>query len=229
MHGYGEAEKGVIEPEFNRSVLIDFKGAKITSDAGVLMLKEVDERFDVIGKDHDPGTGQSMLSRLENGIFGNTSGLASLDEALFRSNDVILSNQDKRRLIIDLDSTEDPAYGYQENIAYNGRVEIENRIKEGKNTLRWDKTSCHRFEANHARLKMGVLADNLLHMIRILYLYGEEVRRLMEWLIHRLIKVGAKIGYHDRRWNVHITSVFPLAHHYRAVLGYGYPGRGLPG
>jgi len=24
---------------------------------------------------------------------------------------------------------------------YNGRAEIENRIKEGKNTLRWDKTA----------------------------------------------------------------------------------------
>jgi hypothetical protein len=35
---------------------------------------------------------------------------------------------------------------------YNGRAEIENRIKEGKNTLRWDKTSCQRFEANQARL-----------------------------------------------------------------------------
>ena len=27
-----------------------------------------------------------------------------------------------------------------------------------KNTLRWDKTSCQRFEANQARLKMGILA-----------------------------------------------------------------------
>jgi hypothetical protein len=68
---------------------------------------------------------------------------------------------------------------------------------------------------------LGVLAYNLLHMIRVFYLYGEEVRRSMEWLIRRLIKVGAKIAYHGRRWNVHITSVFPLVHHYRAVLGYG--------
>lgn len=30
---------------------------------------------------------------------------------------------------------------------YNGRREIENRIKEGKNTLRWDKTSCCHFAA----------------------------------------------------------------------------------
>ncbi len=49
---------------------------------------------------------------------------------------------------------------------YNGRGDVENRIKEGKNTLRWDKTSCHRFQANEARLKMGVLAYNLLHMLR---------------------------------------------------------------
>ena len=53
MYGCGEAQKGVIKHEFNRSVMIDFKGAKITSDAGVLMLREVDERFDVIGPMED--------------------------------------------------------------------------------------------------------------------------------------------------------------------------------
>ncbi|MFZ5864588.1 MAG: transposase [Thermodesulfobacteriota bacterium] len=35
---------------------------------------------------------------------------------------------------------------------------IENRIQEGKNTLRWHKASCHRFAANQARLLMEVLA-----------------------------------------------------------------------
>jgi hypothetical protein len=138
MYDAGEAEKGAIRPEFNRSVQIDFKGAKITSDIGVLMLRKVDERFDIIGpmeddiddsrsprhtrhtivqmirqrvyqiaagyedcndadhlridpalrlaidKGHDPGAGQSMLSRLENDIFGNDAGLESLDEALLR-------------------------------------------------------------------------------------------------------------------------------------------------
>jgi hypothetical protein len=49
MHDAGEAEKGAIRPEFNRSVMIDFQVAKITSDAGVLMLREVDERFGIIG------------------------------------------------------------------------------------------------------------------------------------------------------------------------------------
>jgi hypothetical protein len=102
---------------------------------------------------------------------------------------------------------------------YNGRGDVENRIKEGKNTLRWDKTSCHRFAANQARLLMGVLAYNLLHMLRQFYLVGEEVKRSVEWLIKRLIKVGAKVAYHGRRWQVHVASAFPLARYYRAVFG----------
>ena len=66
---------------------------------------------------------------------------------------------------------------------------------------------------------MGVLAYNLLHMLRQFYLMGEEVKRSMEWLIKRLVKVGARISYHGRRWHVHVASAFPLAEHYRAVFG----------
>ena len=66
-----------------------------------------------------------------------------------------------------------------------------------------------------------VLAYSLLYMIRIFYLYGEEVRRSIEWLIRRLIKVAAKVAYHSKRWHIHIATAFPLAHQYRAVLGYG--------
>jgi hypothetical protein len=433
----GESRKELIRPDFNRAIMIDFQGAKITSDVGFLLMREIDDRFKIIapmgdcledprssthskhslvqmirqriyqigagyedcndadflrkdpalrlalGKDHQAGAGQSMLSRLENDILGNEAGLQALEAALTRSTDRLLKRKNKKRLIIDLDSTEDPAHGEQEGVAYNGhfakncfhplfcftsegdclggilrpgnvhsaagalafirpiveryrtwsilfwfrgdaafakpeiyeyceeqrltyfirlpgnenldrlvaphlrrpvgrppkngiqvkivdlryqakswsrprrvvakiewhrgelfprigfvvtssrlpagrvikvyngRAEIENRIKEGKNTLRWDKTSCQRFEANQARLKMGLLAYNLLHMIRQFYVWGEEVKRSVEWLIKRLIKVGARISYHARRWYVHVASAFPLAHHYRAVLAWG--------
>jgi hypothetical protein len=68
---------------------------------------------------------------------------------------------------------------------------------------------------------MGVLVYNLLHMIRQFYVWGEEVRRSIDWLIKRLIKAEARVSYHARRWYVHVASAFPLAHHYRAVLGWG--------
>ena len=104
---------------------------------------------------------------------------------------------------------------------YNRRAETENRIKEGKNTLRWDKTSCHLFESNEARLKMGLLTYNLLHLLRKFHIRGEGVRRSVEWLIRRLIKVGAKFSYHARRWQVQGSAAFPLRHHYLAVIDSG--------
>ena len=435
MVGHGEKERETIRPEFDRSIMIDFQGAKITSDTGLLLLRAIDERFGIlgpieseledtrswvhsnhtqlqivrqrvyqitagyedcndadflridpalrlaIGKGDEAGTGQSRLSRLENEVLGTEAGLTALENALTRSNDALMKRKKKQRLIVDVDSTEDPAHGKQENVAfnghfgkncfhplfaftsdgdclraklrpgnvhsadgvldfldpivrryrsrfilfwlrgdaafaqpgvyeycedervtyfirlstnaalnrlidpyltrpagrppksgiqirlvdlryraqtwdrerrvvakiewhdgelfprigfivtnsklpagkvvkvYNGRGDVENRIKEGKNTLRWDKTSCHRFAANQARLLMGVLAYNLLHMLRQFYLMGEEVKRSMEWLIKRLIKVGARVAYHGRSWQIHVASAFPLARCYRAVLG----------
>jgi hypothetical protein len=73
-----------------------------------------------LGKDHRFGASQSMLSRLENDVLGNAVGLEALDVALTRSIDILLRRKNKKRLIIDLDSTEDPAHGKQEGVAYNG-------------------------------------------------------------------------------------------------------------
>jgi hypothetical protein len=81
---------------------------------------------------------------------------------------------------------------------YNGRGDFENLIKEGKNKLRWDKTNCHRFAANEARLKMGLFAYNLLRLIRRFYLGGEDTRRSIEWIIMRPVKAGVLIVYHAK-------------------------------
>ena len=42
MSGSGEEAREAIRPEFDRSIMIDFKGAKITSDAGFLLLGEIE-------------------------------------------------------------------------------------------------------------------------------------------------------------------------------------------
>ena len=43
MSGSGQEERETIRPEFDRSIMIDFQGAKITSDTGFLLLREIDE------------------------------------------------------------------------------------------------------------------------------------------------------------------------------------------
>jgi hypothetical protein len=73
-----------------------------------------------LGKDHRAGAGQSLLSRLKNDFMGNEAGFHALEAALTRSTDTLLKRKNKKRLIIDLDSTEDPAHGKQERVAYNG-------------------------------------------------------------------------------------------------------------
>jgi len=56
-------------------------------------------------------------------------------------------------------------------------------------------------------------------MLRQFYFKGEEIKRSMEWVIKRLIKARAKVAYHGRKWDVHVTSAFLLARYYRAALG----------
>ena len=73
-----------------------------------------------IGKDHKVGASQSMLSRLENDVLGNAMGLEALDGALTRATDALLKRKNTKRLIIDVDSADDPAHGKQEGVAYNG-------------------------------------------------------------------------------------------------------------
>ena len=58
------------------------------------------------------------------------------------------------------------------------------------------------------------------NLIRRFYLWGEDKRRSIEWIIPRLVTTGARIVYHARYCCVHVASAFPLGHHYRAVLGW---------
>jgi len=47
MLGNDETEKEAIRLDFNRFIFIDFVGAKITSDAGFLLMREIDQRFGI--------------------------------------------------------------------------------------------------------------------------------------------------------------------------------------
>jgi len=49
MLGDGGSQQEALRPDLERSILVDFRGAKISSDTGFLLLREMDERFDIIG------------------------------------------------------------------------------------------------------------------------------------------------------------------------------------
>jgi hypothetical protein len=78
-----------------------------------------------------------------------------------------------RRVILDIDSSESPVHGAQEQSAYHGDFEsgchhfsnrrgtVERPIKGGKAATHWTRLSCHRFRVNEVRLLLGVIATVL--------------------------------------------------------------------
>ena len=58
----------------------------------------------------------------------------------------------------------------------------------------------------------------LLHMIRDTAFWGESTMPSIDPIIRRLVKVGAKVVYHARKWYVHVASAFSLARYYRILF-----------
>jgi hypothetical protein len=55
-------------------------------------------------------------------------------------------------------------------------------------------------------------------MIRDTAFWGENVKPSIDSIVRRLVKVGARVVYHARKWYVHVASAFSLARYYRILL-----------
>ena len=64
MNPGGEGKTNILVPGFDRSIRVDFRGAKTSSDAGILLLRELDDRFGITGAIgetlHDPRSAAHM-------------------------------------------------------------------------------------------------------------------------------------------------------------------------
>lgn len=102
--------------------------------------------------------------------------------------------------------------------AYSGRGNMELYIKEHKNHLFSDRTSCCEFEANQFRLFLHSLAYVLMHTFRDVYLRGTEFARAQFDTIRlKLIKIGARVRQMSTRIRVHLPSSFPLKEELRKI------------
>jgi hypothetical protein len=174
----GEAQNRPFQFSFNSSLKLDFQGSAVTSDGGLVLVRELDERLgfgelierhlaDARGKNtqlpladllrqsvysrlagyedvndaerlsQDPAfrligskkvweRGAVLTSRLQSFETElltqeeNLAGLAALNRELVGRAEAIDS---PRRVVLDMDSTEIPVYGEQEQSAYNGHFE----------------------------------------------------------------------------------------------------------
>lgn len=172
----GETQQRPFQLSFNSALRVEFQGARVTSDGGLLLVRELDERlglselmqrhlsdsrrgkniqlpladllrqsiysrlagyedvndaerlsqdptFRLIGSKKILERGAALTSRLqsfETGVLtqeDNLAGLAALNRDLIAKAEAIDS---PRRVELDMDSTEIPVYGEQEQSSYNG-------------------------------------------------------------------------------------------------------------
>jgi|SRR6266446_7057338 len=78
----GEADKGTLRLDFDRRLLLQFRGSVITSDAGLLAYRELDDALGLTGTGADrladPRTGKNGRHRLagllRQSVFGRLAG-----------------------------------------------------------------------------------------------------------------------------------------------------------
>src|SRR5216684_4292563 len=175
----GETQQRPLQLSFNSSLRVDFQGARVTSDGGLLVVRELDERlrlselvdrhlrdsrrgkniqlpladllrqsiysrlagyedvndaarlaqdptFRLIGSRKIWERGAALTSRLQSFETelltqeDNLAGLAALNRELIARAETFDS---PHRVVLDMDSTEIPVYGEQEQSAYNGHFE----------------------------------------------------------------------------------------------------------
>jgi len=92
---------------------------------------------------------------------------------------------------------------------YRQRGEMENRIKELKQGLQIDRTSCSSFLANQARVLLTAAAYVLMQAIRIAA-RGTQFAHAQVWILReRLLKLAVWIERSVRRVVLHLPRMFP--------------------
>lgn len=102
--------------------------------------------------------------------------------------------------------------------SYCGRGCMENFIKNHKNYLHSDRTSCHAFEANQFRLFLHSAAYALVHALNEKALRGTEFAgSQFDTIIIRILKIGATIVERLSQIRIHLPTSCPVQNIYERM------------
>lgn len=94
---------------------------------------------------------------------------------------------------------------------YYGHSDMENNIKELKNDLAMDRTSCSRFVANQFRILLTLAAYVLMQSVQELTTDLDLLKAQMGTLRDRLLKVAVRVRSSARRFTLELTNHHPWA------------------
>ena len=188
----GERKKPSLRLNFNRKVKLEFHGAKITSDAGLLAYREIDDAMGLTEMSVEDLADYRTGKNTQHTLLGMFRQAVSWDlprrvvakvewhnGELFPRIGLIITNMTGRpNKIVHF---------------YNRRGTAEQWIKEGENAVKWTRLSCRNFRDNQVRLQLFALAYNLGNFLRRLVLPRSIKHWSLTTLREKLIKIGAKI------------------------------------
>jgi len=108
-----------------------------------------------------------------------------------------------------------PRWIYEE--AYCQRGDVENRIKELKDGMAIDRTSCTRFLANQFRVLLTATAYFLMQELRLRARRTTLARAQVSSLRDHLLKIGARVSCSVRRIQLHFPLHQPHQHAWRTI------------
>jgi len=143
----GEARKEALRVDFDSQIKLEFHGAAITSDAGLVAYRELDEALgltataDEVPRDsrHGKNTQHELVGLLRQSVYSRLAGYEDTNDA----QRLAASYSPASASLSPTWAAGPPVWWF-----YNLRGTAEQWIKEGKNAVKSIKLSCHDFVDN---------------------------------------------------------------------------------
>ncbi len=167
----GERQNGPFQLSFNSSLKVDFQGSRVTSEAGLILVRELDERL---------GFGDLIVQHLTDSRRGKNTQLPLAD--LLRP------------------SVYSRIAGY-EDVNDAGRLSQDPTFRLIGSEKTWDRGAAltsRLFRSNEVRLWLNVIAYNLGNLWRRLVLPNRIGNWSLTSLQQRLVKTGGRLVKHAR-------------------------------
>jgi hypothetical protein len=227
----GEARKEALRVGFDGSLKLEFHGAAITSDAGLVAYRQLDETLGLTATADDvfcdprrsKNTQHAVTALLRQSVYSRLAGYEDTNDAERLAVDPAMCQVVGGRAKDHQAASTSPMGRFETEILTARRnrkslMDLSAMWIDRGTAEQWTKLSCHDFVDNQVRLQLFALAYNLGNFLRRLALPGSVKHWSMTTLREKLIKIGAKVVSTARYVVFQMAEVAVPRNLFRAIL-----------